>query len=237
MQQQFVEDNNSPNSLISDDYKCTQLVREAGVTIVVGRQFGCGGRTLGKLLAQRLKIPYFDKELLATVATRLGLNQEILERIDERRPSFVRSIFSVMSGATSADYSVSSMNTETLYGAQAEVIRQIGMGHPCVFVGRTADYILRENPKMFSIFLHATMEQRVKIISNRDNCCEEKAKEKAVKCDKCRREYYNYFTGRNWGAATNYDLCINTSNMEIDDVANLVLRFIAASLQKKKQIL
>jgi len=212
-------------------YDNLRKISQAGVTIVVGRQFGCGGRRLGQFLASELDIPYFDKELLATAASRLGLNPEILERVDERRPSLIRSIFTVVSGAAGADYSVSSMNTETLYGAQADIIRQVGAEGPCVFVGRTADYILRDNPKMFSIFCHAALDWRTHIICARTPGCDAlHAKNLALKQDRLRREYYNYFTGRNWGAADNYDLCLDTSRLSIEAVAGIIVNYVATRL-------
>ena len=121
-------------------------------TIIIGRQFGAGGRELGELLAKKLGIPYYDRSLLKVAAQRLGFDEEIFDNADERKPSILRSMLSINYGAMAADYSISSLNREKIYMAQSDVIRQLAQEGPAVFVGRTADYITRDMPHRLSIF-------------------------------------------------------------------------------------
>lgn len=202
--------------------------------IVIGRQFGCGGQELGKLLAERMGVPYYDKNLLNEAAKRMGFDTAIFDRADERKPSFFRSILSLNYGATSPDTMNNYLCNEQLYAVQSDVIRRLASEGTCIFVGRTADYITREMPGLVSIFLHADITDRAKRICSRCDCTDfDNAIELARKKDKLREEYYNYFTGRNWGQAANYDLCFNTSKMEISEIADIIINHI----NHKKQTL
>lgn len=196
--------------------------------IIIGRQYGAGGRELGETIAKRLNIPYYDRSLLKEAASRLGFDQEIFDNADEKKPSILRSIISLNYGATYADYSVGSLNREKIYMAQSEAIRQLAQESSAVFVGRTADYITRDMPGRLSIFLHADIEDRAKRVLKRCECsCICDAKEFAIKRDKMRHDYYNYFTGRNWGEAANYDMTFNTSLISITEIADIIIDIIA----------
>lgn len=198
------------------------------ITIIIGRQYGAGGRELGELLAKRLNIPYYDRSLLREAAQRLGFDQQIFDEADEKRPSMLRSIFSINYGASYADYSIGALNREKIYMAQSDAIRQIALEGPAVFVGRTADYITRDLPGRLSIFLHADIDDRAKRVLDRCECnCICDAKEFALKRDKMRQEYYNYFTGRNWGEAANYDITFNTSTLPIPMIADIIIESIS----------
>lgn len=192
--------------------------------IVIGRQFGSGGRKLGKILADRLGIPYYDKELLEEAATQMGFRKELFAGVDERKPSFVRSIINMAYGITASDFSIEGLTDEQIYIQQSEAIRAVIDNGPCIIVGRTADYVARQKPNLFSIFLCADLETRAKRIMERGDCPTiEAAKEFAVKKDKLRESYYNYYTGRKWGAASNYDLCVNSSHTDIEDIAEMII--------------
>ncbi|MBQ1185431.1 MAG: cytidylate kinase-like family protein [Muribaculaceae bacterium] len=196
-------------------------------TIIIGRQFGAGGRELGELLAKKLGIPYYDRSLLKVAAQRLGFDEEIFDNADERKPSILRSMLSINYGAMAADYSISSLNREKIYMAQSDVIRQLAQEGPAVFVGRTADYITRDMPHRLSIFLHADIESRAERVLRRCECsCICDAREFALKRDKMRQDYYNYFTGRNWGDAANYDLTFDTSRISIEKIADIIIQLI-----------
>lgn len=197
-------------------------------TIIIGRQYGAGGRELGEILAGRLNIPYYDRFLLRKAAERLGFEQHIFDDADEKRPSILRSIFSTNFGASYADYSLGALNREKIYMAQSDTIRQLALEGPAVFVGRTADYITRDLPDTLSIFLHADIDDRAKRVLDRCECqCICDAKEFALKRDKMRQDYYNYFTGRNWGEAANYDITFNTSTLPIPMIADIIIDYLA----------
>ena len=197
--------------------------------IVIGRQYGSGGRSLGKKLAEKLGVQYYDKELLSETADSLGFSKELFMKADERKPSFFRSFVSFNYGSPSAAFSSYVLSDDNLYRAQSHVIKAIAEKGPCIIVGRTADYVLRDHPGLISVFVHAPIEHRAKTIISRGEAeTEEKAMEKARKLDRSRESYYNFFTNRNWGHADNYHLTFDSSVVSIDDIADL----IAARLHK-----
>lgn len=198
------------------------------IVVVIGRQFGSGGRRIGRLVAQKLGAAYYDKELLLEAAVQFGFTREALANADEKRPSAIRWLLQATYGAREAFCSDSCM--EGTYSAIAEVIKEISRKGPCVIVGRTADYILRDNPRMLSVFLHAPIHHRVNTLMSRgDFEAPERASEAARKADRQRESFYNYFTGRRWGHADNYHLCIDSSRISEDAIANFI---VASALSK-----
>lgn len=197
--------------------------------ITVGRQFGSGGRELGRRIADHLGIKYYDKELLKEAARKSGLNHEFFERSDERFPSFLSGLFSFALGYQSYNLYAgsSSISDESIYKAQSDFIRSLGDESSCVIVGRTADYVLRDHPRLVSLFVHAPMDECVKRIMRRgDFESEEKARAHASKVNRLRAEYYNFYTDRTWGAASSYDLTFNTALLPMDDIVALVADYI-----------
>ncbi len=198
--------------------------------IVIGRQYGAGGRKLGKKLAEALNVPYYDKELLSEAADALGFSKELFRNADERKPSVLRSFLSFNYGSPSASFSSYTLSDDNLYRAQSNVIKSICEKGSCVIVGRTADYVMREHPGLLSVFIHAPEEHRAKNILDRGEAKSMKdALEKARKFDRSRESYYNYFTNRHWGQADNYDLTFNSSRLRIEDIMPLII----ASLSNK----
>ena len=180
--------------------------------IEVGRQYGAGGRQIGRYLAEKLGVTYYDKTLLSETAKSLGYAPDLFEKADERRPSILRSLLWFNYGSTSDAVQSSQMSAEDIYRFQSEVIKNICGRESCVIVGRTADYVMRHHPRMLSIFLHAPVEERAKRVMGRGETRSDKeAADMVVKHDKARESYYNYFTNRHWGQASNYHLCIDSS--------------------------
>lgn len=193
--------------------------------IVIGREFGSGGRRIGKKVAARLGISYYDSELLSHAAESLGFSPDIFLRHDEKKPSTLRTIMQGMYGIADNFHPVS-LGGEKIYGEQRRIIKEICHNKSCVIVGRTADYILRKHPRLFSVFLHSPLEKRAESILKRGEAVSTKAAAEMAKIrDKERENYYNYFTGRGkWGKASNYHLSIDTSDMEEDSVADLIIK-------------
>lgn len=191
--------------------------------IVIGRQYGAGGRKLGKLLAEKLNIGYYDKELLAEAAASRGISADFLLRSDEKRPSMLRSLLSYCYGSNSQDYSPYCLTEENIYRLQSEVIESIAANESCVIVGRTADHILRNHPKLLSIFVHSPSLVRADSIVKRGECSSlQQATDLLIRKDREREDYYNYYTNRRWGAASNYDLSIDSSKFPLEVVADLI---------------
>lgn len=195
--------------------------------IVIGRQFGSGGRKLGRMIADELGLPYYDKELLFRAASRTGYCPGLLYKADERKPSALRSLLGAICGNPAADVSEGGFGEEEIYAAQSNVIRDIAAEGPCVIVGRTADYVLRDMPNMASIFIHAPLDWRAEAICRRgDAASRREAAETARRRDRLRQEYYNYFTGRDWGSADNYDLSVNSARIPTETAARIIIDYL-----------
>lgn len=192
--------------------------------IAIGRQYGSRGRQIAKEIADRLGAAYYDRKLIQEAAAEFGYAKELFDKADEKRPSFLRSLLSLNYGSQN-NYVADSLSSESLYRKQSDVIRRLASKEGCVFVGRTADYVLRDHPRMLSLFIHAPIERRVEEIIRRGDCADRaEAIELANKIDRTRHDYYNYYTNRNWGDADNYHLTFDSSIFTADDIVSLLLK-------------
>ncbi len=199
------------------------------VIITIGRQFGSGGRELGKKLAEAFNYSYYDKELLSEAAKKAGMDPGFFEKNDERAPSFINGIFSFALGLTPNNiYTGStSISDDSLYRAQSDFIQSLAEQGPCVIVGRSADYVLRDHPRAVNIFVHAPIESCIERILKREPALsKEKARARAEKVNRLRANYYNFYTDKNWGAAGSYHLSIDTSLLSMDDITEIVREYI-----------
>ena len=193
--------------------------------ITIGRQFGSGGREIGKKVAQALGVPYYDRELHTVAADRSGLSREFLRDYDEKHTtsSF---LYSLVMGRPNVLTGVHGATVEQLASqAQREAVLSVAEEGSCVIVGRCADYILRDKPGLVRVFVSAEDEARVERICHRDGVTEKEAREKMKKMDRSRAAYYSFHTDRQWGVAESYDLCINSSLKGTDAAAALILQF------------
>jgi cytidylate kinase len=201
--------------------------------ITVGRQFGSGGRELAKLISQMFGIAYFDKELLLEAANHAGVDPEFFERSDEKFPSFSGTGFSFNMGINAMTWYIpSSISNEAIYRDMSDVIKEIAEREPCVIVGRSADYVLRDhNVPTINIFVHASMEDRVKrILARGDKLTEHDAQALAEKTNKLRANYYNFYTDKRWGDAASYDLCFNSSLLPMEGMVEVIAKYIEKRL-------
>ncbi len=197
--------------------------------ITVGRQFGSGGRELGRALAEALEIEYYDKELLVESAKLAGVNPEYFEKKDERFPTFLQGLFSFSMGVTPMCYytGASSISDDGLYKSISDFLLKTSKEKSFVVVGRSADYILRKHPRCVNIFIHAPLEECVRRITARNDAIDEaKAAAMAKKTNKWRAEYYNFFTDKTWGDAKSYDLTIDSSLMSMEDNVKLIKEYL-----------
>jgi len=197
--------------------------------ITIGRQFGSNGREIGHRLADKMGIPFYDKEILNVTAKNSGMSEMILKSLDEKpSKSFLYSL--VMDpysyGFNSAGYQVN-LNQQA-FQATYDTIKKIAEDGPCVIVGRCADYALRDNPNLVRMFIHAPLEDRIRTVANRFNLTEEKARTQINKEDKGRASYYNYFTSKKWGSIDSYDLFVNSSLMDIDKTVEFLIQYLDA---------
>ncbi len=200
---------------------------EKNTIITIGRQFGSGGREIGQKLAERLGIPFYDKELIVLASEKSGMSQSVLEGADEQPTNVFLQTCSTMSytaGGRIALPTEISIN-DKLFFAQADVIQSIATQGSCVIVGRCADYILRETANCIHVFIHADLDRRVARVAALYDLPPEKAKNTIIKTDKRRANYYNYYTNKEWNHAESYDLCINSACLGIDGTVEAILDF------------
>ena len=201
--------------------------------ITIGRQYGSGGREIGRLVADALGIKYYDKELLMESSKASGVKPEVFEAADERTPSFFSNIWSFNLGFNTGWCLLGSspISDEKIYAAQSNVMKTLAQNSSCLIVGRSADYVLRNHPGLISIFIHSSIEDRILRIMNRRGInSAEKAREIAEKKDKLRASYYNFYTDKVWGDAAGYDLSIDSSKLPADAVADFIVSYVKARL-------
>lgn len=202
--------------------------------INIGRQLGSGGKEIGEKLAARFGIEFYDKELINLASEESGLCKEFFEKADEKASQgIIGGLFGmrfpfISEGAM--PYS-NCLSNDALFKIQSDVIRRLAAEKSCVFVGRCADYILREHPRCTNIFISASKEDRIARLCKLFNISETAAEEKIEKADKRRSEYYNYYSYNTWGAAATYHLCIDSSVLGIDETVRFIEEFIAEKLK------
>lgn len=192
--------------------------------ICIGRELGAGGREVARLLSERLSIPVYDKELLTRASLETGLSQEVFEQKDER--SFLTTLRTLFSGNIVGEGAVSVLSEDQLFQWQSEAIRTIASEGPAIFLGRCADYVLRDQPNVLSVFLTANPADRVARLVASLAITEKEAQECIEKGDRKRASYYNFYTFKKWGAATSYDVCLNTSLFGVERVADLIVNLL-----------
>lgn len=202
--------------------------------VTISREFGSGGREIGKRLADKLNVPFYDKELLEMASKESGIARELFVKNDE---SYTNSfLYSLVMGT----YPVSPdgrLNPELplnhkIFLAQFETIKKLAEKGPCVIVGRCADYVLKEEPTVIDFFISGNMYDKKKRILERYDIEKPKVEEFIRKTDKRRASYYNYYTDMKWGDARNFDLCINSSKSGIEGAVDLMLAYIGIKENK-----
>ncbi len=201
--------------------------------ITIGRQLGSGGKSAGEMLSSQLNISCYDKELIQLASKESGLSKDFFEQADEKNT------FSLTSGLASfwkGDFFTNNyLSNESLFKIQSDVIRMLAEKHSSIFVGRCADYILRESNMCANFFISANMEYRIQLMMLNRGCDEQKAIELINYNDRHRAEYYNYYTGQKWGYAGIYDLCLNTSTLGMERCADMIIETTFHKLNIKNQ--
>lgn len=202
--------------------------------ITIGRSFGSGGRALGRMIAERLGIAFYDKMLLVKAAEKAGYNIEYFEQGDERVPRIMGSIIPFSMGFYPMSWVGDSTggNTDRVYKAQCDFIHDLANGEPCVIVGRSADYVLRDVDNVVNIFVHAPIDECAKrIVGRHDTETLDEARALAERTNKLRANFYNFYTDKRWGHATSYDLCIDSSTMPLEKLADFIINYIHLRLE------
>ena len=195
------------------------------IIINIGRQLGSGGRVIAQRLATAFDATFYDKEILALAAKESGFATEVFERNDEHK-GFLKTLFNLHAPNMGGNYYTSSFSQEGLFKLQSDAIRKAAAQGSCVFVGRCADYVLRDFPDVFNIFVTASMDFRVAQVIKRHQCSADDARRIIEKGEAERASFYHYYTGKRWGAAENYHLCVDASLLGIEPTADLIAQFI-----------
>jgi len=194
--------------------------------ITIGRQYGSGGREIGRKLALRLGIPFYDRDLISRAAKKSGFSEDLFEQLDKRATNSL--LYSLtMFGSTG----LNGMSlTDQLFLAQANIIREIADSGPAVLVGRCADHVLREYENRFDFFITGSLDDRLQRIQTHDDYeLSGKSPRAALeKMDKQRSTYYNYYTGKVWGKSDHYDLCINAGRLGVENSIEFILAYVNA---------
>ena len=190
--------------------------------ITISREFGSGGRTVGRMVAEKLGIPFYDKELVDQIALESGFAPKFIEEHGEHAPG--NTLFSyafapqgvpgIMNGLSTADF---------LWNIQCSVILQLAEQGPCVIVGRNADYILKDREDALHVYVFADVPYRAERIVRLYGESEKSPEQRLADKDKRRKVNYQHYTGRTWGQAQNYDLCLDTGVLGVDQVADIIV--------------
>lgn len=191
--------------------------------ITISRQYGSGGRFVGKLLADELGIPFYDKEIIAMASEDSGFAQEFIKENEQKMKGL--SSFAFTSGVWGANLVGSFENIESkIYACEADAIEKIAKQGACVIVGRCADYVLKDKYKCLNVFIHADMRSRVERVINvfRRTDDAKKAERLIKDNDRMRARHYRYYTDNEWGDAKNYHITLNTSAIGVENCAKIL---------------
>ena len=190
--------------------------------ITISREFGSGGRTIGREVANRLGIPFYEKELVDQIALESGFAPKFVEEHGEHAPGTSRLSYAfahqgvpgIMNGLSTADF---------LWNIQCSVILQLAEQGPCVIVGRNADYILKDRDDVLDVYIHADKEFRADRIVRLYGESEKSPMARLAEKDKRRQINYQHYTGRTWGTAQNYDICLNSGELGIENCVDIIV--------------
>ena len=203
--------------------------------ITIARSYGSGGKTLGKLLAKELGINCYDREILRIASEQSGINEALFGAADEKvtnMPLF-RISKSIYNGEILPPDSDDFTSDANLFSYQAKCIKELAKTESCVFIGRCADFILKDEPDVIKLFFYAPTEDCIKRAMSQNGGTEKEIIKKIEKRDKYRSDYYKYHTGRDWNDARNYDFCLNTASTSYEQLIEVVKQYIKIAKIKK----
>lgn len=201
---------------------------EKRLIVTIGRQFGSGGHEIGQALAKRFGMTFYDRELLEVAARESGLDPSLFADHDERPVNSL--LYSLAVNPYTTGHMIrtgdSTPITQKLFLAQFSAIQNLAAKENCVFVGRCADYVLRDNPDCVNLFIHAPLDKRIQRIKERMELSTEQARDIIVKTDKKRAAYYNFYSDKKWGSLENYHLALDSSRLTTDQAVSLIACYL-----------
>lgn len=201
--------------------------------ITIARGYGSGGRTIGKILSEKLSIPFYDRDLIYLASEESGINLELFGKADEK---VKKGLFDLSGhkykGELIPPESSDFVSDENLFNYQAKIIRELAEKESCIIVGRCADFVLKDFDNVIDVFVWAPMADCVQNVMALEPLNEKEAERKIRKIDRHRSDYYRYYTGRTWNDYQNYSLCIDSSRMGFDKTAEAIKSFAQIRLEK-----
>lgn len=204
------------------------LITEGGILmknpiITISREFGSGGREAGTIVSQKLNIPFYDNALITIAAKKSGFVEELFEQADQKPTgSLLYSLSMLGSGMSSVELPLN----DRIFLIQSDIIKEVAAQGPCVIVGRCADYVLRDMQNVVNFFLYGDLKARTAFAVKERDLPPDKAAEAITKFDKRRASYYRYYTGKKWGEAKNYHLCMDTTHLTPEKTAEVILQYV-----------
>ena len=203
------------------------------IIINVGRQVCAGGLEIGKLLANEFQAKYYDRELLNLAAKESGFSEEFFKQSDERK-GFFRSFLHLPylnNWGGGSNFYQNNFSQENLFKFQSDAIIKAAQEGSCVFVGRCADYVLRDLPNIVNVFITAPIDSRAQLFMKEKDVTYEEAIRRIQHVESRRASYYNYYTGKQWGHAASYDFCIDSAAIGSQEAARLIAEFVRKKLK------
>lgn len=196
--------------------------------ITIGRGYGSGGRTIGKMLSSELGINYYDKEILKMASEASGINRQFFAQADEQLKStnIVQIAKNVYRGENLGNGEEDSISNSAIFNYQARVITELAQHESFVIMGRCADYVLRNRKNVVRVFVHASLARCVEAVNSMSSMNEYEIEGFIKKTDLQRAQYYKFNTGNEWSDARNYDLCLNTDNMAYDRCVEVIKSYL-----------
>jgi len=196
--------------------------------VTISRGYGSGGRTIGKMLSEDLKIPYYDRELLRLASDDSGINEQLFAKADEKLKKSL--LFRVAKKAYKGELippdSDDFVSNDNLFNYQAKIIKELAETDNCIIIGRCADYVLKDCENVVKVFVHAPLSDCINTLKEMTGNPEKDIEKQIESIDKHRAEYYKYYTGRDWDNAMNYDLCLNSSQLGFDKCVEIVKSYL-----------
>ena len=200
--------------------------------ITIARGYGSGGKTIGKMLSEKLDIPFYDRELLRMASDDSGIHERLFGQADERvKPGLRKPFGKVYKGELLPPESDDFVSDDNLFNYQAKIIKELADTCSCVIVGRCADFILQGRTNVVKLFVHAPFESCVKTVMDMYALPQKEAEKKIQDTDRHRSAYYKYYTRRNWDNAQNYDLCFNSAELGFDKCVEIVEAYMNIRFQ------
>ena len=199
------------------------------VVITIARQYGSGGRTVGKMLAERLGISFYDKQIIQMASDESGIDVKLFGKVEEGdkvKGSLFGNKESIYKGNLHQPGSKEFISDENLFNYQAKVVNDLAEKESCVIVGRCVNYVFKDRPNTLRVFIHAPWEFRVEKASEKISGSREDVEKFLLKDDKRKQDYYRKFAGGQWSDATNYDLCLNSGKLGFEKCVEEIKAYI-----------